>query len=206
MAKTQKNTVKTEASKTPSSNADFVEETDVDTVPSSETDPIKVAEVQKEASDPLAVMSNSLAAIQVSWSLKMPSGLSDPDRKAIAEASIARYREFAPADATERLLASLSVSLQSAAMTSLQYAAGTELLPARTEELNNAIRAARAAADLLEALDVRRGRGKQSVAVGQVTVETGGQAIVGNVNSEARPSSKPKEMANPNDDPSREKQ
>ena len=56
MAKTQKNTVKTEASKTPSSNADFVE-ADVDTVPSSETDPIKVADVQKEASDPLAVMS-----------------------------------------------------------------------------------------------------------------------------------------------------
>jgi hypothetical protein len=102
------------------------------------------------------------------------------------EASISVYREFAPADATERLLASLSVSLQSAAMSSLQHAAGTELLPVRTEELNNGIRAARAVAELLEALDVRRGRCKQSVAVGQVTVETGGQAVVGNVSSEFR--------------------
>ena len=205
MAKTQKNTVKTEASKTPSSKADFVEETDVDTVPSSETDPTKVADVHKDASDPLAVMSDSLAAIQVSWSLKMPSGLSDPDRNKISEASMARYREFASADATERLLASLSVSLQSAAMTSLQYAAVTESLPARTEELNNAIRAARAAAELLGQLDGRRGRGKQTVAVGQVTVETGGQAIVGNVNSEGRRSTKPEETENPSDDPSRKK-
>ena len=62
MAKTQKNTVKTEASKTPSSKADFVEETDVDTVPSSETDPIKVAEVQKEASATLAVATSTLFA------------------------------------------------------------------------------------------------------------------------------------------------
>ncbi len=197
-----KNTGKTEASKTPSSKADFVEETDVDTVPSSETDPIKVADVHI-ASDPLAIMSDSLAAIQVSWSLKMPSGLSDPDRKKISEASMARYREFAPADATERLLASLSVSLQSAAMTSLQYAAGTKSLPARTEELNNAIKAARAAAELLGQLGLRRGRGKQTVAVGQVTVETGGQAIVGNVNSEGRRSTKLEETENPNDDPSR---
>ena len=151
-------------------------------------------------------MSDSLAAIQVSWSLKMPSGLSDPDRNAMTEASIARYREFAPADATERLLASLSVGLQAAAMTSLQHAAGTESLLVRTEELKNAIRAARAVADLLEALDRRRGRGKQSVAVGQVTVETGGQAIVGNVNSEGRRSTKPEETENPNDDPSREKE
>ena len=76
-------------------------------------------------------------------------------------------------------------------MTSLQYAAGTELLPARTEELNNAIRAARAAAELLGRLTYAAGAAEQTVAVGQVTVETGGQAIVGNVNSEARRCSKP---------------
>ena len=122
------------------------------------------------------------------------------------QACIARYQEFACADATERLLASLSVGLHAAAMTSLQHAAGTELLIVRTEELKNVSRAAPMVIKLLGALDLRRGRGKQSVAVGQVTVESGGQAIVGNVNSEGGRSAKPEETENPNDDPSRDKQ
>ena len=84
MAKTKTNT-KTEASKTPSSKADFVEETDVDTAPSSETDHIKVAEVQKEASD-------TLAAIQVALSLNT-SSFSDQESVALKKASVARYRD-----------------------------------------------------------------------------------------------------------------
>ena len=193
MAKIQTKTVKAEASKTPSSKADFVEETDVDMVPSSETDPIKVAEVQKEASD-------TLAAIQVALSLNT-SSFSDQESVALKKASVARYREFAPADATERVYATLSVGLQNAVMTSLEHAANTDMLAVRTEEMRNATRGTKAVADLMEALDRHRGRGKQSVTVGQVTVETGGQAIVGNVNSEGRRSTKPEETENPNDDP-----
>src|SRR4029079_19331920 len=75
-----------------------------------------------------------------------------------------------------------------AAMVSLKHAAGTTVLPVRTQELKNAIGATREVTKLLDALERCRGRGKQSVKVGQVTVETGGQAIVGNVNSEARSS------------------
>jgi hypothetical protein len=101
------------------------------------------------------------------------------------EASFASYSEFAPADATERILATLSTGLTNAAMTSLQHAAHTTLLPARSEELKNATQASQVVMELLEARDRHRGRGKQTVAVGQVTVESGGQAIVGTVNSEA---------------------
>ena len=160
-----------------------------------------------EVTDAEKKMSNDLAEIQVMLSLKMPcDDLSNSNRRTMEQACIARYREFAPADATERLLASLSVGLQAAAMTSLHMQHRTESLLVRTEELKNAIRAAPVVMELLEALDRRRGRGKQSVAVGQVTVESGGQAIVGNVNSEGRRSTKPEETENPNDDPSREKQ
>jgi len=67
-----------------------------------------------------------------------------------------------------------------------------DMLPARTEELKNATRAALVVANLLEALDRRRGRGNRTVAVGQVNVATG-QAIVGNVNSEVTHSTNPEE-------------
>jgi hypothetical protein len=147
-------------------------------------------------------ISNALAEMQVSSSLKMPPGSSAEDRDALKTAAVARYREFAPADATERLLASLSIGLHNAAMTSLEHAVGMDMLLARTEELKNATKAAVAAADLLEALDRRRGRGSRTVAVGQVTVETGGQAIVGNVNSEISRSTKPEEMQDQSGDPS----
>jgi hypothetical protein len=145
-------------------------------------------------------ISDALAEIQVKRSLS--AGSSAKARDAWMTASVARYREFAPADATECLLASLCVGLQNAAMTSLEHAAWTDVLPARTEELKNATRAAMAVADLLEALDRRRGRGNRTVAVGQVNVATGGQAIVGNVNSEVTHSTNPEGMEDPNSDPS----
>ena len=76
-------------------------------------------------------------------------------------------------------------------MTSLHFVAQANTLEWRTEELKNATRVAPVVMELLETLDRHRGRGKQNVAVGQVTVESGGQAIVGNVNSEAMPSINP---------------
>jgi hypothetical protein len=183
MTKTKKNAVETQAPEAPSSKTDLT----------------NVADVDKEVSD-------LLAEIQVSLSLKMPPGLSDRNRKVMADASIARYREFAPANATERHLVTLSVGLQIAAMTSLNHAANSDVLLVRSQEMKNATMAARAVMDLLEALERSRGHSKPSVAVGQVTVQTGGQAIVGNVSSEHRHSTKPEETKNPNDDPSRAKE
>ena len=171
-------------------------ETQAPEAPSSETDLVKVRD--KRASD-------SLAAIQVALSLNT-SGFSDQESLTLRKGSVARYREFAPADPTESLLVTLSVGLHNAAMKSLEYVAGTDRLDARSEELRNATRGAKMVAELVEALDRHRGRGKQNVTVGQVTVETGGQAIVGNVNSEGRRSTKPEETENPDDDPPREKE
>jgi hypothetical protein len=164
MQKTNKNMVKTQAAKTPSRNVDRLE-------------------LDKQLSD-------LLAQAQVASTANIPSG---EHERTLVEASKARYREFAPVDATERLLTMLSVGLQNAAMTSLQVAAHTDAPQMRTEELKNATRVARAVMDLLGALDKRRGRNNQRVTVGQVTVEPGAQAVVGNVHCESQPSNKPEE-------------
>ena len=68
-------------------------------------------------------ISDKLAEIQAKRSLKIHPGSSAEGKDAWMTACVARYREFAPADATERLLASLCVGLQNAAMTSLEHAA-----------------------------------------------------------------------------------
>jgi hypothetical protein len=163
------------------------------------------AEVSNPESDLIRLSKNNgsdlLAKFQVGLSLKSPFTLSDPEFHEIIEASAASYSEFAPADATERLLATLSVGLQNATMQSLANAANTGVSDVRNEEMRNAIRGAKAVAELLEALDRHRGRGKQSIAVGKVTVESGGQAIVGNVNTEASPSIQPEETEKLADDP-----
>lgn len=148
--------------------------------------------------------SGALAAVQVALSLNT-SGFSDEDGALLKKASVSRYREFAPEDATESVLVILALGLQNATMKSLEYAAGADSLEARTVELRNATRGATTTAELLEALGRHRGRSKQSVMVGQVTVETGAQAIVGNVNTEGRRSTKPQETESPNDDSSRAK-
>jgi hypothetical protein len=178
MTKTEKNIVTTQPNKAPSPKTDFVAVTAED-----------------------LELSDLLAVLQVQQSVQVPSGASE-QMYSLTRGAIARYRDFAPADATERHLVTLCVGLENAVMVSLRHAAGTDVLPVRTEELKHAMSATRAVTKLLDTLERRRGRGKQSVTVGQVTVETGGQAIVGNVNSESRRSTKSKEMEDPNSDPS----
>jgi hypothetical protein len=117
MAKTVKDTVQTQAPE----------------APSSETDLVKAADVNEQASD-------TLAAVQTALSLNT-SGFSDEESRTLKKASVARYREFAPADATERVFATLSVGLQNAVMTSLEHAAGADMLDVRSEEFRNAPRA-----------------------------------------------------------------
>jgi hypothetical protein len=154
--------------------------------PRSETDAAKVGDNDRQASD-------VLAATQTALTLKAP-GFSEEDSSALKNASVARYREFAPVDATEKILASLSVGMQNAAMTALQYSAEANCFDVRNQEFKIADRAGKTVIDALRELDRHRGRNNQDVQVGQVTVETGGQAFVGNVNSDGK--------ADETDDPS----
>lgn len=135
---------------------------------------------------------DTLAGMQTALSLNT-SGFSQEDGRILRNASVARYREFAPVDATERVLATMAVGLQNGAMRSLQVAAEVECPDVRNDEMRNATRAAKVVAELLETLDRHRGRRNQDVRVGQVTVASGGQAVVGNVNAEGRQNTKPEE-------------
>jgi hypothetical protein len=178
MAKTEKHTTNQQVPEAPSSEAG---------VP-------RGAELYRQASDALAKM-------QTAASLNT-SEFSDEIAGVFKTGAIVRYQGLAPVDETERMLASLCVGTHNAAMASLRHAAEASCCDVRSQELKNADRAAKSVINALEALDRHRGRKNQDVQVGQVTVESGGQAVVGNVNSEGRPNSKPDETDDPTDDPS----
>ena len=80
------------------------------------------------------------------------------------------------------------VALNNAGMDGYRRAAQTNKLEARDVELRHAMKATGAVAEIIRTLDARRGRGPKSVNVGQVNVESGGQAIVGSVEAPQRPS------------------
>jgi hypothetical protein len=69
----------------------------------------------------------------------------------------------------------------------------SQTLEQRDMELKSATRGALVIAELTKAYDGRRARDKQTVNVGQVNVEAGGQAVVGNVTSATRPLKCPKQ-------------
>jgi hypothetical protein len=89
---------------------------------------------------------------------------------------------FQPRDAVEGMLASLAVAQHSMAMECLRRA----MLPGQPHEAasrlrQDAVRSTRAMVETAEAIERRRGKGQQTVRVEHVTVQAGGQAIVGQV-------------------------
>ena len=68
-------------------------------------------------------------------------------------------------------------------MGSYQRAAGTENTDVRQVELRSAMQGTGVVGNLIKLRDGRRGTGHQNVTVGSLKVESGGQAIVGNVNA-----------------------
>jgi hypothetical protein len=92
--------------------------------------------------------------------------------------------EFAAADAFESTLTPVIVGLRNAVMASFHFAA-KGLCEKREIELNTAFKGAGVLAELLQALDAHRGHGSRRVSVGNVNVESGAQAIVGNVETPA---------------------
>ena len=89
---------------------------------------------------------------------------------------------FAPQDEVEGMLAAQAVGLHAATMECLRRA----MLPDQPGEFasklrRDAVNCARAMAEMCAALDRRRGKGQQTVRVEHVTVQPGGQAIVGAV-------------------------
>ena len=91
-------------------------------------------------------------------------------------------RDVAPRDPLEGMLAAQMVGVHAAAMECLRRAmAANATFEGREMNLGQANRLSRTYAALLGALDQHRGKGRQVVRVEHVTVNAGGQAIVGAV-------------------------
>jgi hypothetical protein len=115
-------------------------------------------------------------------------GTSPQDEAEVTEGAIALYTSFNPRDAYESVAARLTVGLTNCAMASMARAAKQGCTAnARELEMRVTIKSASAVTELLKVLE-HRGASRQTVTVGQVTVQPGGQAIVGNVGPRPQPS------------------
>jgi len=107
--------------------------------------------------------------------------------------SFSLYNQFKPQDPAEAILAALSVEVKNATSDCLMEAARMKAYPEiRSMHLKDGFRGALVTADLLDKLEQRRRNHPKAVTVGNVNVEAGGQAIVGNVQTGSEPQKAPK--------------
>ena len=125
-----------------------------------------------------------LTAAQVDGSVSIGCSENKAVDLAVKHGALGLLDEFAPADAYELNLAPVIVGLRNAVMASFSFAAKGSC-ERRDIELNTAFKGAGVLAELLQAFDAHRGQGSRRVSVGNVKVESGGQAIVGNVETPA---------------------
>jgi hypothetical protein len=206
MAKMAKKAVETQASKISSSKADRIALADLEGVPGPVTNVREVTEVKSKAhtskapskneakpsgatSTPLsfeqgqAVMrafgAKLVTDAQVDGSLSIGCPKNETLDRALQYGAQGLVDEFAPSDAVESTLAAVIVGTRNAVMTSFNVATKNSFT--REIELKIALKGAGVLAELLRVFDAHRGHGNRRVTVGQVNVETGAQAIVGNV-------------------------
>jgi hypothetical protein len=122
----------------------------------------------------------------------------DPEiKKMMTEGLLDLYKNIPRRDALDSMLAMLAASITSASLDCLSQAALSSPgnLQVRDVNLRHGMKGAAVAAELVKALDNRRGEKSEKVTVGQVNVEAGGQAIVGNVESAPHPGASPTKLS-----------
>jgi hypothetical protein len=126
---------------------------------------------------------DALAVLQVTAAMAIPSDVTVTEQaeEALVESAEALYHDFHAADPIDSILATLMCGISSMTMDAISRGRRCQTLEQRDMELKSAARGALVIAELTKAFDRHRGRGKQTVNVGQVNVEAGGQAVVGNV-------------------------
>jgi len=140
------------------------------------------AEVAQATGTEDAALGGRLIA-QAAHALWAPADQSEAERRAGVQAAVAALKGLAPRDALEGLLATQMVAVHNTAMECLRRAqAEGQTGDGRDRSLRQAVRLADLYARQAETLDRRRGRAPHSIRVEQVTVEAGGQAVVGAVN------------------------
>jgi hypothetical protein len=126
---------------------------------------------------------DGLAVVQL-IAATVPATVASDSLEGLIQSAESLYYEFHAADPIDSNLAKVMCGISNMAMDSMSRALRSNSLEHRDLELKSATRAALALAELTKAYDGRRARNKPTVNVGQVNVEAGGQAVVGNVTSE----------------------
>jgi hypothetical protein len=98
-------------------------------------------------------------------------------------AALAAMHGISPRDEAEAMLVAQMIATHAAAMALLRRLKTCETIPQQDSAGNLATKLLRTYATQLEALARYRGKGQQTVRVEHVTVQAGGQAIVGSVNT-----------------------
>jgi len=111
--------------------------------------------------------------------------------------AVAAYKLMSPSDPADSAICRLVVALTNTSMQSLGRATQADVLRYQETYLRLGTKGALAVAELIELLDARRGGKNPSVSVGQVNVQSGGQAIVGHV---GHPKAKPNSANDEDDD------
>ena len=106
-----------------------------------------------------------------------------PDAGGI-NAMISQIAAIAPSDGVESMLAAQMVAVHNATMKVARVLRGSETIQQQDSASNAMNKLARTFTGQLDALKRYRSKGEQKVTVEHVTVNHGGQAIVGNVKSE----------------------
>ncbi len=118
---------------------------------------------------------------EVALSFAATSPNEEDQKKAIGNA-IAALQGLAPSDELEGMLAAQMIATHNTAMECLRRANGDGLsFEAREQNLKHAAKLLAVYARQVEALDKHRGKGQHELTVEHVTVNAGGQAIVGHV-------------------------
>jgi hypothetical protein len=111
----------------------------------------------------------------------LPVSETEEQKQEGALAMVAALRGIAPRDQLEGMLAVQMVGVHQLAMAQLRTASRCDGQETWATATNLAVKLTRTFADLVEALNRHRGKGQQKVTVEHVQVNSGGQAVVGNI-------------------------
>lgn len=121
---------------------------------------------------------------QVLRSLWLPEWKSEEQKVQAAQAAYDALKQIGPRTELEGMLAAQMLSTHNAVMECLRRSMKEEqTFDGREYNLKQAAKLMQLYTRQLEALDKHRGKGQQKITVEHVTVQAGGQAIVGSVNS-----------------------
>lgn len=121
---------------------------------------------------------------QVVRALWLPEWKTEEQKVQAAKAAYDALKQIAPRSELEGMLAAQMLSTHNAAMECLRRSMMEgQTFEGRDHNLKHAAKLLQLYTRQLETLDKHRGKGQQKITVEHVTVEAGGQAIVGNVDA-----------------------